>query len=68
MKEELQMSELPIDTNSPMYALHIAALVLSSDEKARMEKAANDMARKVDAIGPLDPLDVEPAVIFDPNQ
>jgi len=23
-------------------------LVLSSDEKARMEKAANDMARKVD--------------------
>ena len=62
------MPELPIDTADSVYALNIAELILPSDEKAQAEKAANAMAGKVDAIGHLDPLDAEPAVIFDPNR
>lgn len=62
------MSELPVDTTESVYALNIAGLILPSDEKAQVEKAANDMARKVDAMAHLDPLDVEPAVIFNPNR
>lgn len=56
-----------LDADGPAYALTIAKLDLPEEEKARLEKAANDMARKVDLIGHLDPLDVEPAIIFDPN-
>lgn len=57
----------PNDTNGPVYALNIAELVLPAEEKERAERAANGMARKVDSIAHLDPLDVEPAVVFNPG-
>ena len=49
------------------FTLRIVGLVIPEEEKIKLEKAADDLASKVDAAGCLDPLDEGPATVFDPR-
>ena len=52
---------------SQRFTLCITGLVIPDEEKIAVENAADDLAGKVDADSHLDPLDAEPATIFDPR-
>ena len=59
---------MPSDQNqnsSERFTLRVAGLILPDEQKTALEKAADDLADRVDAAGCLDPLDAEPAVLFD---
>ncbi len=61
---------MPTENNphpSRRFTLRIDGLSVPDDQRAALEKAADDLADNVDAENYLDPLDVEPAVIFDPR-
>jgi hypothetical protein len=45
----------------------VAGLCIPEEKKETLEKAADELANKVDAAGHLDPLDAEPATRFDPR-
>lgn len=49
------------------FTLQIAGLSMPEDQKPALEKTADELAEKVDAERHLDPLDAEPAIIFDPK-
>ena len=53
--------------SSDRFTLKIAGLFVADEQKASLEKAADDMADKVDAARHLDPLDAGPAIVFDPR-
>ena len=53
--------------SSDRFTLKIAGLFVADEQKPSLEKAADDMADKVDAARHLDPLDSEPAIVFDPR-
>lgn len=53
--------------SSDRFTLKIAGLFVADEQKASLEKAADDLADKVDATRHLDPLDAEPAIVFDPR-
>ncbi|MBC8246439.1 MAG: hypothetical protein H8E81_02525 [Deltaproteobacteria bacterium] len=53
--------------SSDRFALKIAGLTATDEQKPSLEKAADDLADKVDDARHLDPLDAEPAIIFDPR-
>ncbi len=53
--------------SSDRFTLKIAGLFVSVLQKTSLEKTADDMADKVDATRHLDPLDAEPAIVFDPR-
>ena len=53
--------------SSDRFTLKIAGLYAADEQKSSLEKAADDLADKVDAARPLDPLDAQPAVVFDPR-
>ena len=59
---------MPSDQNqnsSERFTLRVAGLIVPDEQKTALEKAADDLADRVDAAGYLDPLDAEPAVLFD---
>lgn len=53
--------------SSDRFSLKIAGLFAADEQKISFEKAADDLAEKVDAARHLDPLDAEPAIVFDPR-
>jgi hypothetical protein len=53
--------------SSDRFILKIAGHSVSHEQKNSLEKAADDLADKVDAARHLDPLDAEPAIVFDPR-
>ena len=53
--------------SSDRFSLKIAGHFVTDDQKESLEKAADDLAEKVDAGRHLDPLDAGPAVVFDPR-
>ncbi len=53
--------------SSDRFSLKIAGLFAADEQKSSIEKAADDLAGKVDAARHLDPLDAEPAIVFDPR-
>jgi hypothetical protein len=53
--------------SSDRYSLKIAGHVVPDEQKSSLEKAADDLAEKVDAARHLDPLDAGPAIVFDPR-
>ena len=54
--------------SSDRFSLKIPGLFAADEQKISLEKAADDLAEKVDAARHLDPLDAEPAIVFDPRQ
>jgi hypothetical protein len=52
---------------SDRFSLKIAEHFVTDDQKSMLEKAADDLAEKVDAARHLDPLDAGPAIVFDPR-
>ena len=64
------MKNMPTQTDrnpSQRFTLRIAGLSVPDEQKAELEKAADDAADKVDAENYLDPLDAQPAILFDPS-
>jgi len=61
------MSENNSNTGGETFTLKVAGVVLPTEEKDKIEKAAGDMAAKLESIDHLDPLDAEPAVVFSPT-
>ena len=61
------MSDQNLKDSSDRFELKIAGLFANDDQRISLEKAANDLADKVDAGRHLDPLDAEPSIIFDPR-
>jgi len=53
--------------SSDRFTLKIAGLFVADEQKFSLEKTADNMADKVDAARHLDPLDSEPAIVFDPR-
>ena len=53
--------------SSQRVTLRISGLSVPNEQKAALEKAADELSDKVDAESYLDPLDAEPAIIFDPR-
>ena len=53
--------------SSDRFTLKIAGHFVAHEQKTPLEKAADDLADKVDAARHLDPLDAEPAIVFDPR-
>ena len=53
--------------SSDRFTLKIAGLFAADEQKASLEKAADNLADQVDAARHLDPLDAEPAVVFNPR-
>ena len=53
--------------SSDRFSLKIAGLFVAGEQKASLQKAADALADQVDAARHLDPLDAEPAIIFDPR-
>ena len=53
--------------SSDRFTLKVAGLFVAGEQKTSLEKAAGDMADKVDVARHLDPLDAEPAIVFDPR-
>ena len=53
--------------SSDRFTLQIAGLSVPEDQKPALEKSADELAEKVDAERLLDPLDAEPAIIFNPR-
>lgn len=53
--------------SSDRFALKIAGFFAADEQRISLEKAADDLAEKVDAARHLDPLDAEPAIVFDPR-
>ena len=53
--------------SSDRFALKVAELFATDEQKASLEKAVDDLAGKVDAAHHLDPLDAEPAIVFNPK-
>ena len=54
-------------SHSARLSLHVKNLVVSSQRKAELEKAAQEMADRADSLGSLDPLADEPSLVFDPR-
>lgn len=53
--------------SSDRFSLKITGHFAADDQKVSLEKAADDLAEKVDAARHLDPLDAEPAIVFYPR-
>ena len=54
-------------SHSARLSLHVKNLVVSSQRKAELEKAAQEMAERADSLGCLNPLADEPSLVFDPG-
>ena len=61
------MSNHNDQNSSDRFSLKIAELFVTDEQKSSLEKAADNLAEKVDAARHLDPLDAGPAVVFDPR-
>jgi hypothetical protein len=51
----------------PLFSVTLKGLQVPQEKRPELEKAAAETAAKADALGYLDPLDIEPAVVFDPT-